>query len=248
MSENIIIDFDTCDIPVVESWKTICSTPVKKQKGRFKKGTVVVHREFFECSKHLEDKFWSQLLASCSKKNFPRGVTYVNKMFIYKNCEYPLDYETVESFTESVIEVFKDVIGIISETDVRKNQEKNNEMLKRKAEAEESNWVAVSKNHKIILFREYIKETYSDQSTSARNHLFTIINILYERGDLSKDDIDYSEGKIQDISRIEYNNGIVTLSNYKDRKVSKMDHDSFFFETPAVMPQYFDSWMKTIDK
>lgn len=249
MTENIeVIDFDTCDEPVVESWETICSTTIKKPKGRFKKGTIVVYREFFECSKHLEDKFWSQLMSSCSKKNFPRGVSYINKMFIYKNCEYPLNYDTVESFTASVVEVFRDVIGIISETDVRKNQAKNNAMLKRKAEAEESNWVSVAKNHKIILIREFVKEFYKDESIYMRKHIFTMINILYERGDLSKEDIDYSAGKIQAIPRINFSDGKITLYNYRERKVTRIDHDSFFYETPVIMPQFFDTWMKTLDK
>ena len=234
-------------------WASLPATPTEKPKNKIRKGVTIIYPEFIDSAKTIEDKYWIRLLTSCSKNQFPKGFSYEECKLKYKDILYDLDISNPEFFGLSAINIFRTIGNISSKTDNLNKLQKSRDILDKKAKDEYTSWGVISKtkNKRTQMFEEYINSKFVDCSTKIRNIIFTQINVLYDRGDLLKEDIVYSNGHITNIERLYLDDeNRVRIKESKKKKATKKEDTSYSIEEylRGSFPDYHQIWEKSLKK
>lgn len=94
-----------------------------------KEKEVILLPIFEECKKYTLDPFWKEVLSSCSKNKFPKGIRYnptTNVIYVKdksgKNKTFQLENEARSIFT-TLIQIFKEEYSMFSPMDIVKKRE-----------------------------------------------------------------------------------------------------------------------------
>lgn len=184
-----------------QSWM---SMPVGTAKVREKKNKIVIDFPIFrQCSYLTTDPMWMAIFTQASDGKFPRGFMFREEYLIYKHgskssrLEIPATATADEVFP-NCLRFFKETAGIRSELDELKLQEpvENSD--------EPLDWKKVPKrvqNFQISLYVSNLDTEYKF-TTETKNKLITMINLGFNLGYLTKEDVLFTRKEILSIQGI----------------------------------------------
>lgn len=172
----------------------------------------IVYPFLLECCKFTEDNFWKSVFEDLAYAKTPYG-TYINKHFLccnHRNKEFSYKIERKDAKI-----LYTDIYSLLSKKLCLMSQ---NEHIKKKIDfntMEDSiketqiNWINIKrKNVKDLLIEKYILEMKCKYNLTIKQaqYLFSLIFIAMIFKAISHKDIDYSNGKINHINGINFEN------------------------------------------
>ena len=208
----------------------------------------IIYPVFLECCQHADDSFWENIFEDLAYGKTPYG-TYINKNFLccsYKNKEfsYKIERKDSDELYNDIYNLLKNKLGILSNKEkIKKRLDFKNTETRIKEGGQE--WVNIrKKNIKNLLVERYVvdmKNKHSLTITQAK-YLLSVLFIAIVFKVITSDDIEYSDGKIQNINVIEYSNKkIIIKKNIYDINID------FTLETDNNKKVMSENWEKYLN-
>jgi len=196
-----------------------------KRRGMSKKD--IVYPDFLKCCTYTTNKLWKTIFEDLAHGKAPYG-TYISKDFLSsskKDREFSYKINSVEDpkiIYDELTELFEKM-KVLSDSD--KNRAKINEFVElSKENLIKSDWISIKKkSYKDFLIERFViemKYTYDLTFEQARN-LLTKIKIAMIFKTIFNSDINYTNGKIENINGLEFEKGtfFFTKQIYGDKKI-----------------------------
>lgn len=179
---------------------------------------------FLEASKYAKDTFWKYIFEDLAYGRTPYGV-YITKNFIccnYKNKEFSYKIDKNKggkAVHDELYNILSNKFGLLSIDDKRLLRNKFDEAQQNTSILANSTWSGIKKkNIKNLMIENFVidmKKKYN-LTLSQTKELLSIITIGLIFKTISNDDIDYSDGKINNIEGIiiKKNNIIIDTNIY----------------------------------
>ena len=187
----------------------------------------IIYPIFLECCQFTIDSFWSNIFEDLAYGKSPYG-TYINKDFLccsYKDKEfsYKIERKESEKLYKDIYNLLVNKLGILSQ---KERNKKRIEFHKTESKIKEyrQKWSNIrKKNIKDLLIERYVidmKKKYL-LTLEQSKYLLSIIFIALVFKVIVSKDISYSDGKIQYIEGIEFENKKIILKrNIYDIEIS----------------------------
>lgn len=187
----------------------------------------IIYPIFLECCQFTIDSFWSNIFEDLAYGKSPYG-TYINKDFLccsYKDKEfsYKIERKESEKLYKDIYNLLVNKLGILSQ---KERNKKRIEFHKTESKIKEyrQKWSNIrKKNIKDLLIERYVidmKKKYL-LTLEQSKYLLSIIFIALVFKVIVSKDISYSDGKIQYIEGIEFENKkIILKKNIYDIEIS----------------------------
>lgn len=183
--------------------------PVKKE---------IIYPFFLECCQYADDTFWENIFEELAYGKPPYG-TYINKDFLccsYKNKEfsYKIERKAPEVLYADIYRLLTEKLGILSYREKAQKKLDFHEIEKSIQESR-TDWSNIrKKNIKDVMYERYVIEMKHEHNLTlkqCKKLLATIlVSIMFKT--ISAKDIEYSDGKIQSITGIDFKDGEIILS------------------------------------
>lgn len=186
-------------------WSEAITRSQKRPRTKLKKSEIVHFPEFEHASRGLDDPYWVTVFQQCSRKKFPRGFVYSDGHLKHRanNITIALP-DDVQGFAATAKYFFQENGKLYSEKDQENRKRQHEQEIIAKINEDLLDWskVSRSKNRRSAHIRDYINSEYGECSRNIRDELFTQINVCFECGALSKENIKFVDGKIVDIEGV----------------------------------------------
>jgi hypothetical protein len=205
----------------------------------------IIYPVFLECCEFTIDSFWDNIFEDLSYGKTPYG-TYINKNFLccsYKNKEFSYKIERKESkiLYDDIYNLLTKKLGILSHKEkIKKRVDFHNTESRIKEFRQE--WGNIrKKNIKDLLVERYVIDMKNKHSLSIKQskYLLSVIFIAIVFKVITSKDIEYSNGKIQNIDGIEFTDEKILVK----RNIYDIDL-SFSPEIFADKKVMSDNWEK----
>jgi hypothetical protein len=170
----------------------------------------IIYPVFLECCEFTIDAFWENLFEDLAYSKTPYG-TYIHKNFIccsYKNKEfsYKIERKDPEILYNDVYNLLTKKLGILSQ---KEKVKKRVDFHKTESRIKEfrKDWGNIrKKNIKDLLVQRYVVNMKNKHSLTFKQakYLLSVIFIAMVFKVITSKDIDYSDGKIQNIECLEF--------------------------------------------
>ncbi len=212
-----------------------------------KKNEKIVHPIFLECIDFSLDPFWQQIFSDLAFGHYPKGTGITNDILYIKNKgkteTIALNKSPKKTFLIVTI-AFREKLGLSSSFDKKKRKAELEEARK-DTELDYNKWSLIKKK----AIREYLLHRYIctlvrkyQLPIKEGEHIYNSIDIAFNFGALSNDDVHLENGKITCIDGIDYD---------KDNKAIKINQkcESISKEEEKKKPKYnLDiAWKKYIE-
>ena len=177
--------------------------PASKSTLKLKKSDIIKHQEFYDAMKYVTDSYWQEIFYNCSRKKFPRGFMYSDRILRFRATETFIQLpERMDEFSHLAIYFFKTHGRIFSPKDIEENKRVDDQKLMDTLVKKTEQWSSVSKakNRRAAYVRDYVEKFYKDYPKNVRDDLFTQINIGFSTKYLTKDDITFENNMIMKIT------------------------------------------------
>jgi hypothetical protein len=215
--------------------------PVKKE---------IIYPFFLECCQHADDSFWENIFEELAYGKAPYGA-YISKDFLccsYKNKEfsYKIERKDPEELYSDIYKLLTEKLGLLS---YREKQQKKLDFHQVEKDILESrnDWANIRrKNIKDIMYEQYVidmKKEYNLDNKEAKRLLAVIlVSMMFKT--ITTKDIEYNDGKIQNIDGINFEQGKVIL----ERPICSNIIDSVTeeLETSKRMYDNWDKYLKSL--
>jgi hypothetical protein len=212
----------------------------------------ILYPMFLECIKYTDDIFWENVFEELSYGKTPYG-TYISKNFFCcnykdKGFNYKIDDKNPEELHNDIYSLLVKKLGLLSQKDKIK---KRLEFLNTDEENKDSKktWSSIrKKNIKDLLIENYVismKNKYFLTFKQAK-YLISIIYIGMIFKIITVKDIDYNDGKINNINGIEFKKKDIIL--LKDMYDIKMPQSCILIEDKNLMSSNWDKYIDNLKK
>ena len=217
--------------------------PIKKE---------IIYPVFLECCEFSSDTFWENIFEDLAYGKPPYG-TYINKNFFccsYKNKEfsYKIERKDPENLYNDIYNLLTNKLGILSHKEkVRKRVDFHNTESRIKEFRQE--WGNIrKKNIKDLLVERYVIDMKKKHSLSIKQskYLLSVIFIAIVFKVITSKDIEYTDGKIQNINGIDFiNKKIVIKRGIYDTDISFSPE---IFSDKKVMSDNWEKYLTSLRK
>lgn len=183
----------------------------------------IIYPVFLECCAFTSDSFWENIFEDLAYGKTPYG-TYINKNFLccsYKNKEFSYKIERKDSkiLYDDIYLLLTQKLGILSYKEkIKSRVDFHTTESRLKKHGEE--WSNIrKKNIKDLLIEGYVIDMKNKHKLSVKqsNYLLSVIFMAVVFKVVTSKDINYSDGKIQEINGIEFiDQKIVVKKNIYD--------------------------------
>jgi hypothetical protein len=212
----------------------------------------IIYPVFLECCRHADDSFWENIFEDLAYGKTPYG-TYINKNFLccsYKNKEfsYKIERKNSDELYNDIYNLLTNKLGILSNKEkVKKRDHFNN--AENKIKNCRQDWVNIKKkNIKDLLVERYVVDMKNKYSLTIKQckYLLSIIFIAIIFKVFTSDDIEYSDGKIQNINGIEFStNKIIIKRNIYDISIDLSPENC---NDKKLMSENWEKYLNTLRK
>jgi hypothetical protein len=170
----------------------------------------IIYPVFLECCTFTTDTFWENIFEDLAHAKTPYG-TYINKNFLccsYKNKEfnYKIERKEPQTLYNDIYVLLTQKLGIISHKEkIKKRMDFHKTESRIKKHREE--WGNIrKKNIKDLLVERYVIDMKNKHYLSVKQskYLLSVIFMAIVFKVITSKDINYSDGKIQNIDGIEF--------------------------------------------
>lgn len=217
--------------------------PIKKE---------IIYPVFLECCEFAHDSFWENIFDDLSYGKTPYG-TYITKNFLccsYKNKEfsYKIERKDPQVLYNEIYKLLTVKLGILSRKEKVKKRADFHKTESRIKEFRQEWGNIRKKNIKDLLVERYVIDMKNKYSLTLKQtkYLLSIIFIAIVFKVITSKDIDYSDGKIQNIEGIEFSNKKIILK----RDIYNIEV-AFSPETVAdkkIMSENWDKYLNSLRK
>lgn len=164
---------------------------------------------FEECKHYTLDPYWLDIFESCAKGKFPKGLRYsdgVLMVYIGKKSECITLNKNAKELYITMIDVFKNKLGLKSPRDTAKQRLDVNKIKERLATKEQDDWKHIRpKKTREMLISQYVLEMGREHNLtgSQEKQLLRIIKLGMAFKAIQSGDVSYHDGKIHSIDGIE---------------------------------------------
>jgi len=176
----------------------------------------IVHEKFLECQKYTLDVYWKEIILSCACNKFPRGAKYDSmKNVIYVRFDYrgkpksevhEVPEDSYEKY-ELLMHIFKDLLCLRSEYDIKLSKEELEEIRKMSEIDLNCEWKKLkprSMRNQILMNFAISQVVEKGLDTKFTKHLYNTIQLGFQFKKLSNDDVKYEKGIIKSIDGLEF--------------------------------------------
>jgi hypothetical protein len=177
----------------------------------------IIYPVFLECCEFAVDTFWENVFEDLAYGKTPYG-TYINKNFLccsYKNKDfsYKIERKKPKKLYDDIYVLLTKKLGILSQKEkVKKRIDFNNTESRIKKFRQD--WVNIrKKNIKDLLVQRYVVDMKNKHSLTIKQakYLLSIIFIAIVFKVITSQDIEYIDGKILNITGIEYSKNKIII-------------------------------------
>lgn len=184
---------------------------------------------FEEASEYVFDVFWKDILKSCAKNRFPRGVRYnpnnhtfsikVNKRGKSSAIEVIELRNTPCELAQDVLSIFKDKLDLYSSIDLKIKKDEFNTFSETSdsSTSDTKKWKSIKRHAKDLLITNYVISLMKkyDITEAEATELGVSISFAIQLKTIGPDHIHFENNNISHIDGVEYNEetGKVTLIN-----------------------------------
>lgn len=212
----------------------------------------IIYPVFLECCEFSEDAFWDNIFEDLAYGKTPYG-TYINKNFLccsYKNKEfsYKIERKNPKDLYEDIYNLLTKKLGILSHKEKIKKRVDFHTTESRIKEFRQEWGNIRKKNIKDLLIEQYVVDMKNKHSLTINQskYLLSIIFMAIVFKVITPKDIEYSNGKIQNIDGIEFiNQKIIIKRDIYDIDVSFSPE---IFVDKKLMADNWDKYISTIRK
>ena len=183
--------------------------------------TKILHENISECCQFTDDIEWQKIIYNCACGKFPKGVKYNNttrSLYVHpdlpgrKKVEKiqlpPKGAENPEVCFGVLMDVFKNMLSLRSETDIIRDRDEI-ETVRKAGEVDlDCDWKELKpktlKNHILINFA-LSQITLYGLNKKHVNILYRQIQLAFQFKQLTSDDVDYRNGVIIGINHVSFN-------------------------------------------
>jgi hypothetical protein len=212
----------------------------------------IIYPVFFECCELVTDIFWKNIFEDLAYGKTPYG-TYINKNFLccsYKNKEfsYRIERKDPQLIYNEIYDLLTNKLGILS----RKEKVKKlvafhkTESLIKEFRQEWSN--IRKKNIKDLLIEKYVIDMKKEHCLNIKQckYLLSILFMAIIFKVITSKDIDYSDGKIQNIDGIEFSKKKIILK--RDIYTIDLNISPEIFSNRQLMSDNWEKYLKDLRK
>jgi hypothetical protein len=211
---------------------------------------MVVQKEimypiFLDCCQHATDIFWENVFEDLAYGKSPYG-TYITKDFLccsYKRKEfsYKIEKKDPKKLYDDVHSLLTNKLGLLSQREKIKKRT-DFHIMEENIKDSRQTWTSIrKKNVKDLLIEKYVLEMRRKHSLTIKQarYLLSIIFVAMMFKAITSKDIEYSDGKIQNINGIDFNKRQVILQ----RDIFETE-TSFSVQVVNEKKRMTDSWDK----
>ena len=177
---------------------------------------IFIFEQFLTCQDFTFDAFWREIIYSCARNRFPKGVKYdqlKNTIYIryehagrVKNESHPVPKDSRETYT-LLMYIFKELLGLRSEHDIKLSRQELEEIRLKIDIALDCDWKKLKPRLRNQLLMNFAVTEASKRNLGAKGakYLYNVIQLGFQFKQLTSDDIQYKKGSIVSISGLEYN-------------------------------------------
>jgi len=212
----------------------------------------IIYPIFFECCEFAADNFWKNIFEDLAYGKTPYG-TYINKNFLccsYKNKEFSYKIERKDSqiIYNDIYNLLANKLGILSRKEKVKKLVAFHKTESRIKEFRQE-WSNIrKKNIKDLLVEKYVidmKNTYGLTIKQAK-YLLSVLFMAIVFKVITSKDIDYSDGKIQNIKGIEFSKKKIILK--RNIYTSDLNISPEIFTDKQLMSENWGKYLKDLRK
>jgi len=245
-----------------QPWLTTSITQTSSKIRKSKNTNTVIFPIFLECAQLTTDPFWISFFTSASYGKFPRGFLYKDGYITYKKGNKMQQLEIPSSPIEALpvcMTFFSSMAGIMSQMDqVKARQDYDNTSMEFPS-LHNCTWMDIKKKKiKEMLINIYVDDLVQQYhlNDDQKNKVKSLINVGFILEYFSPQNIQFTNGRIQNIIGLEYNSSDKTfyinnayLSKLPDQRKKKRDDESS--EKKKVKdkkaPSFLRLWVKYLD-
>jgi hypothetical protein len=208
----------------------------------------IIYPVFLECVQYAPDSFWKNVFEDLAYGKTSYG-TYINKNFLccsYKDKEfsYKIERKNPNELYNEIYNLLTNKVGILSQKEKIKKRIEFHKTETRLKELRQD-WSNIKKkNIKDILIERYVIDMKNKHSLNLQQSklLLSVIFISIVFKVITTKDVEYSNGKIQNIKGVEFNNNKIILKrNIYDLEIS------FSPEILIDKKLMADNWLKFLE-
>ena len=212
----------------------------------------IIYPVFLECCKYANDSFWENIFEDLAYGKTPYG-TYINKNFLccsYKNKEFSYKIERKDSgeLYNDIYNLLTNKLGVLSNKEKLKKRDNFNETENRLKECRQE-WCDIKKKTiKDLLVERYVVDMKNKYLLTVKQskYLLSIIFIAIVFKIITAGDIQYSEGKIQNIDGIEFSSKTIIIKrNIYDITI---DFSPEILNEKKIMSENWEKFLNTLRK
>jgi hypothetical protein len=212
----------------------------------------IIYPIFFECCEFAADNFWKNIFEDLAYGKTPYG-TYINKNFLccsYKNKEFSYKIERKDSqiIYNDIYNLLANKLGILSRKEKVKKLVAFHKTESRIKEFRQEWGNIRKKNIKDLLVEKYVidmKNTYCLTIKQAK-YLLSVLFMAIVFKVITSKDIDYSDGKIQNIKGIEFSKKKIILK--RNIYTSDLNISPEIFTDKQLMSENWGKYLKDLRK
>lgn len=231
------------------------TTKAKPVKNKRSKLVECVYPILMECSDIVQDDFWKQFYKDLSIGKGARGVYILNGIIQTSNKRGGFTYSISDKAPEVILQELHHLLttytSICSRKDVSKKKQFIKDLEDELKEYDKSKWTSIKRknirNMLMVNYAVYLKKEYNLDWDTAEKAYKTIVYAFETKTHTSKD-IDYNEGKIDNITDIEYDADEGTIINNRSMN-DYMDEETdcnVLVKMEDLFEPYIHSWVKFV--
>lgn len=217
--------------------------PVKKE---------VLYPIFLECCQYTDDIFWENIFEELAYGKTPYS-TYISKNFLCcsvkkREFSYKIENKPPEQVHDEVYDLLTNKVGLLSQREKAKKKQSFSDLEETRKETRKS-WNDIKKkNIKELLIELFVSDMQKKYSLSIKQsqYLLAVIGIAMAFKIINSDDIDYTDGRIQNIEGIRFERRKIVF----DRDMYDIDtvHIPHMSVDKKIMSDTWVKYLKEIQK
>ena len=239
-------------------WLTAPIVHTQSKTRKAKSSAIIVNPIFEECANLTSDSYWILIFNQAAIGKYPKGFTYKEGVITHKRGTKIQRLEIPTSVVDvlpACITFLGKTAGLISPKDAERNREEYDHRISNVKSIYDCTWVDIKNQElKKLLFIDYTNylSKIHNLTDEEKRQLATMIHIGTHLGFLNDKNIDFADGKINDIDGLIFNdeNRIFSIDpNLKPKiaKSSKRSKESMAVSKNSFAGQfakYFDQYEK----
>lgn len=212
----------------------------------------IIYPVFFECCEFAKDNFWKNIFEDLAYGKTPYG-TYINKDFLccsYKNKEFSYKIERKDSkiIYDNIYNLLTNKLGILSRKEKVKKLAAFHKTETRIKEFRQEWGNIRKKNIKDLLVEKYVIDMKNKHSLTIKQskYLLSVLFMAIVFKVITSKDIEYSDGKIQNIDGIEFSKKEIVLK--RNIYTTEVNISPEIFTDKQLMSDNWEKYLKELRK